>query len=111
MAAVQVEWPMVGRDREIAEVAALLRADEVGGVVFVGPGGVGKTRLATECLQVAEAAGFVTARAVATRASSRITLGAMAPLLPNLGDRTINLLVTARDALRKRAGEKRLVLL
>jgi predicted ATPase len=31
-------------------------------------------------------------------------------LLPALGDRTINLLVTARKALRERAGDKRLVL-
>jgi DNA-binding CsgD family transcriptional regulator/tetratricopeptide (TPR) repeat protein len=108
---VQLEWPLVGRDRDLGQIATLLRDGTTGGVVLIGPGGVGKTRLATECLVLAERDGFATARAVATRASSHITLGALAPLLPNLGEGSINFLNTARQALRDRAGDKRLVLM
>lgn len=38
----------LGREREIAELVALLRAEEVRLVTLTGPGGVGKTRLSLE---------------------------------------------------------------
>lgn len=108
--AVLLDWPLVGRAAELDRVAAALARPECAGVVLVGAGGVGKTRLAAECLSLAERSGFSTARAVATRSTSGITLGALAPLLPDLGERTVNLLGAAREALAERAGDRPLLL-
>lgn len=51
--------------------------------MLVGPAGSGKTRLASELLAAAERGGSATARAAATRATSRLPFGAFAPLLPD----------------------------
>ena len=40
--------PVIGRAREVADTEALLRRDDVGLVTLIGPGGVGKTRLAEQ---------------------------------------------------------------
>lgn len=75
-------WPLIGRDEELAHIAALLDRPDAGGIVLVGPAGIGKTRLALECLQLAAARGFACTRVVASRAASSIPFGALAPLLP-----------------------------
>jgi DNA-binding CsgD family transcriptional regulator len=52
------------------------------GVLLAGPAGVGKTRLATETLGLAEARGWPTATVRANRSAATIPFGAFAPLLP-----------------------------
>lgn len=52
------------------------------GLLLAGPAGVGKSRLAAECAALADRAGFRTVRTLATRAASRIPLGALVPFLP-----------------------------
>src|SRR5262245_6397062 len=74
-------WPLVGRGEELAFVSALMERRR-GGVVLAGAGGVGKTRLARAILGVAEARGYATAWATATRAAASIPYGALAELLP-----------------------------
>jgi DNA-binding CsgD family transcriptional regulator/tetratricopeptide (TPR) repeat protein len=77
-------WPLVGRREELAFVSDLLRQG-VGGIVLAGAAGVGKTRLAREILEAAEAKGFATAWATATQAVASIPYGALAHLLPEPG--------------------------
>ncbi len=87
-----------------------------GGLVLAGPLGVGKTRLALECLKLAEAAGVSTARVTATRSASRLPFGALAPLLPAVQseagavDDKADLLRRSAASLVERASGRRLVL-
>lgn len=74
-------WPLVGRVSELTQVASALDG-EAGGVLFAGPAGVGKTRLAVECLGLASQRGHSTAHVRANRSSATIPYGAFAPLLP-----------------------------
>ena len=108
------DWPLIGRDIELARVAEVLAAPEASGVVLIGPSGVGKTRLASECLRLGSESGFATARIVASRAAAAIPFGALAPLLPPGGvalDRGLNALRQATIALSELAGGKPLMLL
>ena len=47
-ATIEALLPMLGRERETARLRALLRDPSVRLVTIIGPGGVGKTRLALE---------------------------------------------------------------
>ena len=78
------KWALVGRQRELARVVEAMEHGE-GGVLLSGPAGVGKTRLALECLDLAADRGYATARVRANRSAATIPYGAFAPLLPVSG--------------------------
>ena len=106
-------WPLVGRAAELADVADAMDLG-AGGVLFAGPAGVGKTRLATECLALAEDRKWSTAVVRANRAAASIPYGAFAPLLPaafrsNEGE--ADALRQAAHAVLGEAGEDRLLVL
>lgn len=112
------EWPFVGRGEVLRELRTLLLAEGSRGIVLAGPSGVGKTRLAVECLRVAERALLATARVTASRAAAGIPFGALAPLLPAVHhgdsgavDDRADLLRRSAVALVERAEGRRLVLL
>lgn len=109
---------IIGRERELTEVAAAL-SDRLGrGVALAGPAGVGKSRLAAEALIIAEAEGALCLTAIATPASQSLTLGALTHLLPPAGEladlhdelRPAQLLRATQQSLREEAGDRALVL-
>ena len=106
-------WPLVGREHALERVSQLIDRDDVRGAVLVGPAGVGKTRLATACIDLGEAAGMSTAVAVASRAASEIPLGALSGLLPPVpvdAPPGLALLQFARQGLADLADGRRLML-
>lgn len=110
-------WPLVGRREELALVAEALNHPEVHGVVLAGEAGVGKSRLARECLELARAAGFHAEWTVGTQSSSTIPFGAMAHLLPEdllspgvgPSGQARNLIAVAEGALAARSGAAPLI--
>lgn len=110
----RVDWPLIGRDRELGLIAEVLGRSDSTGVVLVGEAGVGKTRLATEAIRLGDASGFATERVVASRAAAAIPFGALAPLLPSgvsAMAQGLNALRQATIALTERAAGKPLMLL
>ena len=76
-----LQWPLVGRHGELELFVATLADPRAHGFVIHGPPGVGKTRLADQCLATADGSGRNVARATATEGSRSIPLGALAHLL------------------------------
>ena len=107
-----VRWPLIGRREELAAVEQSLTSVGSGAVVLAGAAGVGKTRLAMEALGMLEARGFVVRWAAATQAASSIPFGAVAHLLPRLGETApdrAELLRRSVDGLVAAAGDRGLV--
>ena len=111
-------WPMVGRGRELELLARCFRDQDTGGVLLTGGAGIGKTRLAETCLELAEAAGLPIGRAAGPPEGRSIPFAAFAHLLPvdvasGGGDDLdrAGVFHRARAALQAYAGEQRLFLL
>lgn len=77
-----VRTPLVGRAEQVASFRAALSDPETTAQVLTGTAGVGKTRLAEECVKLAASRGYATAWVAATDAAATIPLGAFAHLLP-----------------------------
>ena len=105
-------WPLVGRAAELEQVDALIRT---GGrsIVIAGPAGVGKTRLAAECLEVATSHGFAPLRVAATRAAANLPFGPFASLVPDLapGKDLLDVLRQIAHEIVERGGAKPVALL
>ena len=77
-----LQWPLVGRHEQLDLFATTLADPRAHGFVIHGAAGVGKTRLADQCLARALQAGRNVARATATEGSRAVPLGVLAHLLP-----------------------------
>ena len=107
-------WPLLGRDVELAQIAASIDDPECGGIVIIGAAGVGKTRLAAHTLEMANGRGMASSAVRATRSGSGIPFAALAPLLPELDlpiDATAGLLQDAARAIDERRADGRFVLM
>jgi len=111
---VATPWPLVGRSRELELVGDVLASRDRSAVVLAGLAGVGKTRLATECLALATARGLATSRVTGGQAARRLALGALAPLLPvytGPGMERADMLKRAMDAIVDLGNGRPLVLM
>ncbi|WP_212831742.1 LuxR family transcriptional regulator [Catellatospora sp. TT07R-123] len=105
-------WPFIGRRSELERFTDALGDTRVDTVLVVGDAGVGKSRLALECLAAAEDRGHHVAHVTATASASAVPLSALAPLLPAEQDMADphTLFEAARRRLRDRAQGRRFVL-
>ena len=74
-------WPIVGRRSELEVFERALYSGRHAGLVIYGQPGVGKTRLADECRELAAADGHPTERVAGSRTTALLPLGAVASLL------------------------------
>ena len=105
------DWPLVGRDHELATVARA-HVEKRCGVVIRADAGVGKSRLGREVLSELEHRGAMTEWVQATRSAAMIPLGAFARLLPPSvrPEQAFNLLRGSAELLRERAAGRPIVL-
>jgi DNA-binding NarL/FixJ family response regulator len=79
--AAPASWPLIGRERELARIAAA-RTEGASAVAVYADAGVGKTRLARQALEDAGQAGAFDAWVHVTRSSASIPLAAFGGLVP-----------------------------
>lgn len=94
------DWRLVGRHDELHELIDLV-VHRRRSVVLAGPAGVGKTRLAEECLERCERAGLAVVRVSVTASSASFPFGPLAALLPAFDPDVINKVDAKADVLRR----------
>jgi DNA-binding CsgD family transcriptional regulator/tetratricopeptide (TPR) repeat protein len=110
LSGVSASWRITGRERELSRAGEVL-ADGRGGLLILGPAGLGKSRLAQELAERAAADGAEVAHLAGSQAGANLTLAAVAPLLPpEVADASVPVLVLLRRALEERAEGRRIVL-
>lgn len=82
------EWPLVGREQELAFARRALADPEMCGLLLTGRAGAGKTRLARILLAELAAGGARTHWVPGMSSASTIPFGALAHLLPGTADGT-----------------------
>jgi DNA-binding CsgD family transcriptional regulator len=75
-------WPLIGRGPELALVEGELEQGGANGVLFTGPPGVGKTRMADEVVGLARSREIPVAAVRCTESGRSVPLGAFMSLLP-----------------------------
>ncbi|MFI9825997.1 AAA family ATPase [Streptomyces sp. NPDC052013] len=75
-------WPLAERDEELNAFTTAWSNRRCQALIICGPAGVGKSRLAEECLARAVREGFKGGRATASTAAATVPLGAIAHLIP-----------------------------
>ncbi|MFF3313663.1 LuxR C-terminal-related transcriptional regulator [Streptomyces sp. NPDC002952] len=79
-------WPLIARERELSAFEAVWNSRHCRGVMIYGPAGVGKTRLAEECVARAVRGGWNAKKIKATSAAASIPLSALSSIIPNSVD-------------------------
>jgi DNA-binding CsgD family transcriptional regulator len=99
------EWPLIGREPELAQIAAARADPECPGIVIAAAPGVGRSRLAREAYVAAQTAGDLVYWARATASSSAIPLGAFAALIPDeiRSDDPLELIRRSSERVRERS--------
>ena len=105
---MSVDWPLTGRESELAYLQRSVLPDGPG-VVVAGDLGVGKTRLCDSLVERLEDEGWVVSRHLATEARSALAFSVFATLLDGEHLPT-DPLQRVQDAARRLAGPDRLLL-
>lgn len=82
---ILLEWPLVAREKEVLDFDRVWADRRNRAIVICGAVGVGKSRLAYECIDRIREFGTI-CRATASRAANAIPLGAISHMLPNEAD-------------------------
>lgn len=102
VASVGIDWPLVERESELHDFAALVIRDR-GSLVLAGPAGVGKTRLAAELRKRCERSGLAAVSVIGTSAAASLPFGALAPVLPPFDPEMSGRIDAKADLLRRTA--------